>query len=349
MIIEKVVASRLIHYLELNHLDKPLQSAYKRFHSCETALVRVHNDLLRAVDNRCCAVLLLLDLSAAFDTADNNLLLNRLESQFAIRGKTLQWFKSYFSKRSQFVSIDLDKSSSHELNCGVPPGSVLGPVLYLLHTSPVAGSLRRHNMTFHLYADDTQLYASFSCNDDLGLQRTLSNIEKCLNDIHLWMTANKLKLNKDKTELIYFHSKYSPQTSFIPLNFGADLIQPSQHVRDIGVIFYCTLSMRPQVNPVVKSAFYQLRNIARITKYSSPKTIELLVHAFVSSKLNFCNSLLYGIPKHLLRKRQSVQNAAAPVVTSPKYDHVTPLLMQLHWLPIAERIKFKIVLFNMSS
>ena len=117
--------------------------------------------------------------------------------------------------------------------------------------------------------------------------------------------------------------------------------------RDIGVIFYCTLSMRPQVNFVVKSAFYQLRNIARIRKYLSAKTIELLVHAFVSSKLDFCNSLLYGIPKHLLRKLQSVQNAAARLVTSSsKYDHLTSLLMQLHWLPIAEPIKFKIVLLT---
>ena len=78
----------------------------------------------------------------------------------------------------------------------------------------------------------------------------MSNIEKCLNDIYLWMTANKLKLNKDKMELIYFYSKYSPQTSFIPLHFGDDLILPSQHIRDIGAIFDCSLSMTPQVNSV---------------------------------------------------------------------------------------------------
>ena len=156
------------------------------------------------------------------------------------------------------------------------------------------------------------------------------------------MFANKLKLRKDKTDLIYFYSKYSPRTSFILLYFGADLIQPSQHVSDIGIIFYCTLSMGRQVNSVVKFAFYQLWDIARIKRYLSPKAIELLVHSFVSSKLEFCNSLQYGIPKHLLRKLQSVQNAAARLVTSSKYDHVTPLLMQLHWIPIDERLNLKL-------
>ena len=111
--------------------------------------------------------------------------------------------------------------------------------------------------------------------------------------------------------------------------------------------FTVLLSIIPQVNSVCKSAFYQLRNIACIRKYLSPKTTELLVHAFVSSKLDFCNSLLYGVPKHLLRKLQSVQNSAARLVTSSsKFDHITPLLMQLHWFPIAEHIKFKIVLLN---
>ena len=134
-IIEKVVAVRLNHYLELNHLNEPLQSAYKRFHSCETVLVRVHNDILRAIDNRHCVVLLLLDLSAAFDTVYHSILLERLYSKFAIRGSALNWFKSYLTDRSQCVSINEEKSEIHEPECGVPPGSVLGPIYtyFILH------------------------------------------------------------------------------------------------------------------------------------------------------------------------------------------------------------------------
>ena len=213
----KVVANRLVSYLEQNHLDEPLQSAYKKFHSCETALVRVHNDMLCAIDERCCVVLLLLDLSAAFDTVDHNILPQRLHSRFLVRGKALDWFASYLADRTQSVIINNTKLKPYPLECGVPQGSILEPILYLLYTSPLADILKHHNMCYHLYADDTQRYVSFVTNDDNALNSSITKIENCLSDINLWMTANKLKLNKSKTDLIYLYSRHNPQTSFVML------------------------------------------------------------------------------------------------------------------------------------
>ena len=161
------------------------------------------------------------------------------------------------------------------------------------------------------------------------------------------MALNKLKLNKDKTELLYLYSKHNPQQSLPPLHFGSDIIEPSSSSRNIGVVFDSTMSMLPHVKSVCKSAFYHLRNISRIRKLLSSKTIETLVHAFATSKLDHCNSLLYGVPKYDIKKLQSVQNAAARFITSSrKFDHITPILFELHWLPISERIKFKIILLT---
>ena len=134
-LIEKSVAVQLVKYIDDNNFDEKLQSAYKKLHSTETALLRIHDDILRTVDRGCTVVSLLLDLSAAFDTVDHGLLLPRLNTRFGIKGKVLAWFKSYPTDRSQFVSINGSNSSHSDLMFGVPQGSVLGPILYLLYVS----------------------------------------------------------------------------------------------------------------------------------------------------------------------------------------------------------------------
>ena len=246
--------------------------------------------------------------------------------------------------------IDVSESDKHSLLCGVPQGSVLGPILYLLYTSPLGDILRRHNMSFHFYADDTQLYTTFTYNNEFECNNTMARLHDCLADIDTWMTLNRLKLNKGKTELLVLHSRHRPPPAFAPLKIGSEVILPSDSARNVGVIFDNTMTMVPPIHSTCKSAFYHLRNIARIRKFISPKTTETLVHAFVNSKLDYSNSLAYGLPKYLLQKLQYVQNAAARLITGiRKHDHITPILMDLHWLPVNERIQFKILLLTFKS
>lgn len=294
--------------------------------------------------------MLFLDLSAAFDTVDHSILLHRLRNKFGITGNVLKWFTSYLSDRSQFVSIDGIPSVSLPLGCGVPQGSVLGPILYLLYTSPVGDILRKHKMSFHCYADDTQIYIPFSSNDDDSLDVAILKIKACLTEIDQWMTVNKLKLNKDKTEFLIFSSKHSILNSSPEIHFGSEIIRPAPHARNIGVIFDSSMSMSNHINMICKSSFYHLRNISRIRKFLSVKSTEILVHSFISAKLDNCNSLLYGLPKSLIDRLQAVQNASARLISlSKKRNHITPLLIKLHWLPVSSRIKFKILLLTFKA
>lgn len=347
---EKVAAMQLWDYVGSNGLSEEFQSAYTQYHSCETALLRVQNDVLEAIDKHNCVFLLLLDLSAAFDTVDHTILLKRLNSRFAVRGKALSWLESYLANRSQFVQIDDASSSVRPLHFGVPQSSVLGPILYLLYTSPLGDIIREHDLSFHLYADDTQLYTSFSCKNTHDFQVAKQRLESCISDITLWMTANKLKLNNGKSELLLLHSQFRPTPTLPSLTVGEKIIRPTNKARNLGVLFDETMSFSPHVNAVVKGAFYHIRNIAKIRKYIDKKTTEVLIHSFVSSKLDFCNSLLHGAQGRDIAKLQSAQNAAARVVTClRKNDHITETLKELHWLPIEYRIIFKINLITFKS
>ena len=348
--IEKVVAARLNEHLNNGDLMEPFQSAYRAGHSTETALTRVHNDVLRAIDDGQCVILILLDLSAAFDTVDHSILLNRLDHCFGIRGKALTWFQSYLLNRSQFVYVENERSSSRCLKYGVPQGSVLGPMLYSIYTAPLANVIKQHNMSYHFYADDTQIYLSF-CQSAAGEpEHSTSRVELCIKDVEQWMMINKLKLNGDKTELLVLNARHRPTPTLNSIYAGSDYITASTSARNIGVWFDNLVSMDKQIASICKSAFYHLNNIAKIRKFISFKHCETLIHAFITSKLDYCNSVLSGLSKNQTQRLQFVQNSAARLLMGTnKYDNITPILRQLHWLPVTERIDYKILLLTFKS
>ena len=184
-------------------MEEPFQSAYKRHHSTETALLKVSSDVLNEIDNKKVCVLVLLDLSAAFDTIDHEILLERLEKSFLLSGTVLMWFKSYLENRFTSVKIGNDVSDMLPLKYGVPQGSVLGPVIFTMYTQSLSSIISLYALNYHLYADDTQLYG-FTTTDNV--HSLIDRIARCINDIRKWMLKNKLKLNEDKTEILFIRS-----------------------------------------------------------------------------------------------------------------------------------------------
>ena len=343
-VLERVVSKQLNSHLESQSLKENLQSAYRSNHSTETALLRVANDTLMAIDKQNCVALILLDLSAAFDTVDHITLLNRLQHRFGVTDSAHKWFASYLNDRTQSVVINGTSSAPKTLSCCVPQGSVLGPELFTQYNSPLADLIRLHGVQLHLYADDSQLYLPFK--PGISEHDCIKQLEACIMDVRKWMAQNSLKLNDDKSEFVIIGTKQQlDKVNVNTVQIGSSSVKRNMSARNIGVWFDENLKLKDHVQKVCQSAWFHLRNISKIRKYLTAEQTELVVHALITSRLDSNNCLLYGVDDYLLRRLQKVQNAAAKVIVRKrKHDHVTPILQALHWLPIKQRVIFKIAL-----
>ena len=314
-----MAALQLQEYLKNCNLHAKSQSGYRSFHSVETAMVSVSNDILMSLDKGEEVVIILLDFSSAFDTIKHDNMLKRASHRFGISGKALDWIKSYLTGRTHTVVIGKDHSSSHVLSQGVPQGSVMGPILFTMYTSPLESLIDQHGVNKMFYADDTQLYVAFKRTnlDDVSLK-----ISECMNTVKEWSRVNGLKLNGSKTEFLHISSRYRATVPITSINLDGTLIQATETCRNLGVTFNDKFTMDKQ-------------------------TAERLVHAFVMCHIDFCNSLLQGLPAGQIKRLQTIQNSAARLVSrTKKYQSISPVLQSLHWLPVHYRIMFKILLLS---
>jgi len=252
------------------------------------------------------------------------------------------WFKSYLENRFTSVKIGNDVSDMLPLKYGVPQGSVLGPVIFTMYTQNLSSIISLHALNYHLYADDTQLYG-FTTTDNV--QNLIDRITRCINDIGKWMLKNKLKLNEDKTEILFIRGSACKDIDNINININGHEISAQTKIKNLGVVLDPDMSMKSHVSNLCKSLYLQLKKIGSIRKYLSVDVTKTLITSLILSRLDYCNSLLAGVPDEQLQQLQRVQNIAAKIISKKlKHDHVTPILKELHWLPVKERIIYKICL-----
>ena len=338
---------QLVCHLDKNNLFGEFQSAYRRFHSCETAITKITNDILLSLDKKQCTFILFLDLSAAFDTVDHNILLSTLETKFGITGTVLSWLKSYISNRKCNVSIGECFSEGITLLFGVPQGSILGPILFILYISDIEYIAKKHGFRIHLYADDAQIYVAF---EKLDMLSTVTDIEHCLREIKFWMSHNFLKINEDKTKLLLISSKQDNRHVFTDLciSFSGNIIVPSLDAVNLGVTFDSKMTMAPYINSIVSKGYWQLSNFWQTADKLTYELKLQLVTSYILPLIDYCNITFIAASKSNVNKLQKLLNSAIRFIFNMKgrrYRHsITPYMKKAHILPVECRIKYKVAL-----
>ena len=333
------------------HMDMILghianQSGYKPKHSCETLLLRVTNDIFVNFDDSKCTIILLLDLSAAFDTVDHYVLLDILWYELGFRGVVFQWFVEFLKNRRQAVSIDGQKSGFQEVKYGVPQGSVIGPFLFNIYVRNLIKVMEQKGFVVHGYADDHQMLYKFQIDFQTAAIRRA--IPFALDFITNWMNKHFLKLNPSKSQVIVFSpAAVSNQIVFEQLLLSdGSVIELSDEVMNLGVTLDSQLTFSSHITSSISHGYQLIRNIVGIRKFLSVDNLKTLVNSIIVAKVDNCNSLLYGISSYDSNRLQKFQNSCARLIYGKrKYDHVSGILQELHWLPSESRTYFKILCY----
>lgn len=342
-VIEKAALLQVTAYLDANHLIPKSQSAYLANHSCETALCKVVNDVQKMVSERKVVLLVQLDLSSAFDTIDHDELLHLLHNKFGFNGTALKFFQSYLSNRTFRVKIKHVKGGKLILIYGVPQGSILGPLLFVLYVSDLPDLVSTYNISLHSYADDSHLYVGIDPASNYSA--TITRFHSCLADVQSWMKNNFLKLNVEKTEVLFIarpqdHRVYHDLS--IVIGEKCYLSSPCDSVRSLGAYLKGNLSMEKMVNECVKSCNYNLLRLKRFQYYLDTDSRRDVVKSYILGKLDYCNILYSVASKNLIQKLDKVvRNSVRFIYDLKRTESVSFYMRKAHILPVIFRIQYK--------
>ena len=340
-LMERVVSDQLQMHISEHCLLPKLQSAYRPRHSSETAVLKIVSDVLSFFDKGKVCLLVFLDVSSAFDCVDHDILIQRLRISCGISGAPLEWFTSFLKNRAMTMSRTADNRDVM-ITSGVPQGSVLGPHLFSLYTADLPPIVQRHGLQVHMFADDIVIYG-YSNGASMDMKLLSSRISSCLNDVKEWFDSNRLSINPQKTKAMWCHSSRRHIDTTIPVSIERIAILPEKQVRYLGVILDSNLLLVANVSKTCSTCFAMLRRIRYLRRSLTRPLLLNTVTALVLSRLDYCLSAHAGLPASTLWRLQRVVHASARLVyQAGKSEHISPILQELKWLSVTERIEMRL-------
>lgn len=340
-VMEKIMSTQITEHLVNNGLYCNLQSGFRKFHSCKSAILEVTEVIRNAMDKNEAVILVLIDFSKAFDTIIHSLLIQKLKLRFGFKLESIRFIESYLQNRTSFIYSN-DTLSQPVLNlCGVPQGSILGPLLFSLYIDDMADVFK--NSTPHFYADDTQIYLRCKLDD---LHQSIGYMNSDLEDVSGWSTNNGLKINAGKTQCIIFTRRNCDTSVLPPVMIDGTAINFVHEVNNLGVLMTSNLSWEPQIIKSTRSIYFGLRclwsNAGIFPRETKLKLVQSLLCPYLTAA-DVITGELSG-QNHLCLQR-AFNSMIRFAYGLRKFDHISHLARNLVGLPLNLHLLFRRLVF----
>ena len=342
-IVEKIMHKRLYCFFTKYKIIYNLQFGFRSGHSTTHALIYLTEQVRKALDSNCFSCGVFVDLQKAFDTVDHEILLHKL-SHYGVRGIENNWFKSYLSNRKQYVSINGANSTEVNVHYGVPQGSVLGPLLFLIYINDLNKALK-YCTTIH-FADDTSLLLK---NKSLKKMRKYLNLD--LKNLSNWLNANKISLNANKTELLLFRHPNKRINFHLKVRLNGKQLEPAQYVKYLGMYIDPHLNWKYNTNILASKLTRSLGMLSKIRHYVNKDTLRSIYFAIFSSHLSYGSIIWAQNQTNMNVKRISrLQNKAVRIMNFSDYrDHANPIFKQLNIIKLSDNVSLQNILLVYDS
>ena len=337
-ILEKIAYKRLYSFLNMNNLLIPNQYGFRKNHSTDYAILQLSDKIIDSIAKKEHTVGVFMDLSKAFDTMDHCILIRKLKT-YGVRGTVLSWFEDYLRNRQQYVIFKSKKSNISTVKCGVPQGSILGPLLFLIYMNDIVNASPL--LTYVLFADDTNVFYSHT---DLNILITTLNLE--LNKLSSWFKSNKLSLNINKTNCMYFkniHSKYAPYFNILIDDMP---IIEKEVTTFLGVMIDSNLTWNSHINNICMLVSRGIGILYKLKYCLSQKSLFMLYNSLILSHISYCNIVWGNSNKMKIMLIYRLQKKALRICTHSYYiAHTDPIFYELKTLQIADIHIFQTAIF----